>query len=169
MQRWYVASTHPKAEAFAAAELKNQDFETYLPLKDERKIVRHKAVSVTSPLFPSYLFVCFDRTAQRWRSINGTRGVQRLICSGLGDNPRPLPIGAVEDLQARQAAGEFGAREDRKRPIILAGQMLRILSGPFSDFEGICLLSKGQRVTVLISMLGRSSPTELRSDQVIAA
>ena len=48
---------------------------------------------VASPLFPRYMFVAIDVAVQRWRSIQSTIGVARLVCNG--DHPAEVP--GVED------------------------------------------------------------------------
>jgi transcription antitermination factor NusG len=67
-------------------------------------------------LFPRYIFTVVDRTRDRWRSINGTFGVDRLLMSG-GD-PQPVPHGLVESLIRADAEGNvhfgFALREGPK-------------------------------------------------------
>jgi len=79
---WYVVQTHPHAEANAAAHLERQGYSVYLPRYHKRRRHARRIEFVTAPLFPSYLFVMIDMFAQRWRSIQSTIGVSRLVCSG---------------------------------------------------------------------------------------
>jgi transcription antitermination factor NusG len=54
------------------------------------KTVRHarKVRAALGAYFPAYLFVRFDLTKDRWRSVNGTLGVSRLV----GSENRPTAI-----------------------------------------------------------------------------
>src|SRR5262245_39878141 len=97
--RWYVAHTRPNAEARAEQELIAQGFRVFLPRFAKK--VRHarKVTVVAAPLFPSYLFVALNPAVQRWRSINGTIGVVRLIAGS--DGPMPVAHGVVDGLVQR--------------------------------------------------------------------
>src|SRR4029453_17118351 len=95
-ERWYVAMTLPQRENVAAAQLQRQGFSTFLPL--HRKTRRHarKVDTILVPLFPRYIFVAMNVKRDRWRSINGTLGVQRIVSNGF--MPVPVPPGIVETL-----------------------------------------------------------------------
>ena len=80
--RWFVVQTQPNAENKAVAHLARQGFVTYLPRYLKRRRHARRVDIVAAPLFPRYLFVVIDMTAQRWRSIYSTVGVSRLICNG---------------------------------------------------------------------------------------
>ena len=54
---------------------------------------------MAEPIFPRYLFVVLDLDRDRWRSVNGTFGVARLVMMA-GDRPQPAPHGVVEALVA---------------------------------------------------------------------
>jgi len=56
-------------------------------------------------LFPRYAFVSLDLDRHRWRSVNGTLGVETLLMSA--DCPLPVPINVVEEILA--AADEDGS------------------------------------------------------------
>ncbi len=67
--RWYVAQTHPRAEAKAAEQLSRQGFQAYLPQYLKRRRHGRRVETVTAPLFPRYLFVSVDLATQRWLTI----------------------------------------------------------------------------------------------------
>lgn len=155
--RWYVVHTQPGAEARAVAHLERQGYRTFHPRY--RKTVRHarKCVSIMAPLFPSYVFLGLDRSCDRWRSVNGTRGVVRLLAHG--DVPSPVPCGVVEALQDRMDAD--GAIDFA--PCI--GQAVRVIEGPFEDFVGVLeRLDGAGRVCVLLDILGRAVSVTLRRE-----
>ena len=52
--------------------------------------------TVRMPLFPSYVFVRLDLERDRWRSVNGTYGVARLVMAD--GRPVPVPKGVVKSL-----------------------------------------------------------------------
>jgi transcriptional antiterminator RfaH len=155
--RWYAVQTRPGAEDCAATHLERQDYRIFCPRY--RKTIRHarKRMIVMAPLFANYLFVELDTSKGRWRSVNGTRGVVRLLTHG--DVPCPVPRGVVEALQD-QTNGD-GAVDWAPR----IGQAVQILEGPFEDFVGrLSRLDGAGRVCVLLDLLGRAVSVTLRCE-----
>jgi len=162
--RWYVVQTRPHAEAQAIVNLERQAYEIFCPCV--HKTVRHarKLKHVLAPLFPGYLFVRTDLSRDHWRSMNGTRGVVRLISQG--EAPLPVPIGVVEALKARM--GGDGAMDWLSS--FEVGQAVRISDGPFVDFIGTLeKLDSNGRVRVLLNLLGRSVSVDLRLEVLFPA
>ena len=155
--RWYVVHTQPACEDRASMRLTAQGYQIFCPRL--RKTVRHarKSESKLVPLFPGYLFLRLDIARDRWRAVNGTRGVIRLLAQG--DTPQTVPAGIVEELQAH--VDRHGALV--WTPPLSAGQRVRITEGPFEDFVGTLQRLDGtDRVLVLLDLLGRSVPATLR-------
>ncbi len=78
-ERWFVVRTQPHREAQAERQLANQDYRIFLPRFRKSRRHARKFEIVSAPLFPGYLFVILDLTRDRWRSVNGTHGVDRLL------------------------------------------------------------------------------------------
>lgn len=157
--RWYVIHTQPSGEARAVAHLGRQDYSIFFPRR--RAVVRHarKRRQILAPLFPGYLFVKLDLSRDFWRSINGTRGVVRLLTQG--DTPLPVPAGIVETLLARIDAD--GAID--WAPLLSVGQPVRVAEGAFTDCVGtLARLDTAGRVCMLLELLGRSVPVKLRAE-----
>mgnify|MGYP000859613145 CR=1 FL=1 len=98
MSDWFVVTTKPRKEVQAAFNLANQGFDVFLPRM--RRTVRHarRFHIAVIPLFPAYLFLEAS-SAVRWRSINGTFGVKRIITGD--DGPVTVERGFVEALKSR--------------------------------------------------------------------
>jgi Transcription termination factor nusG len=115
-ERWYVVRTHAQSELRAAHHLSNQGFRVFVPRCWKNRRHARRTETISAPLFPRYIFTVVDRTRDRWRSINGTFGVDRLLMSG-GD-PQPVPHGLVESLIRADAEGNvhfgFALREGPK-------------------------------------------------------
>src|SRR5215471_6989577 len=136
-QRWYVVQTQPHAETRAVAHLMRQGFETYLPRYLKRRRHARRVETVAAPLFPRYLFVAVDMATQRWRSIQSTIGVTRLVCNG--EEPAAVADEIVDGLRRREDPN--GLVKLEARPRFRHGDKIRILDGVFSEclglFEGI--------------------------------
>ncbi len=150
--RWYVVQTQPHCEAKAVWHLARQGFETYLPRYQKRRRHARRVETVTAPLFPRYLFVSIDRAVQRWRSIQSTVGVSRLVCNG--DDPAAVADGVVAGLRRREDAHGFVRLE--QGPRFAPGDQVRIVDGVFASCLGLFeAVSDGERVAVLLDLLGR--------------
>ena len=160
-RRWYVVHAQPKNEMRAVPNLERQGYHTFCPCM--RHTVRHarKSRLTLVPMFPGYVFVQMDVSVEQWHSINGTRGVIRLITNG--DNPVPVPVGIVEDLQRRISPD--GALDWASK--LKIGDQVKISDGPFAAFVGTLeKLDASGRVRVLLDLLGRSVTVSLRAEAI---
>jgi transcription elongation factor/antiterminator RfaH len=148
-ERWYVAHTLPQGEIQAERQLANQGYRSFLPRYWKNRRHARKVETISAPLFSRYLFVIIDRERDRWRSINGTLGVDRLLM--VGREPQPVPDGVVETLiEAADSEGNIQFEFDLKE-----GQSVRVTAGPFADFVGeLEHLDEKGRVRVLLEIMG---------------
>ncbi|MCX7899859.1 MAG: transcription antiterminator NusG [Methylocystis sp.] len=148
-ERWYVVRTLAHREAAAQGQLEAQGFRTFLPRV--KRTVRHarKLRTVQSAAFPGYLFIILDLRRDRWRSVNGTRGVHSLIMGE--ESPIAAPRGVVEALIGY--VDETGAcRFDRD---LEEGQAIRVVAGPLAQAIGeLVKLDANGRVRVLLDIMG---------------
>jgi transcriptional antiterminator RfaH len=164
--RWYVVQTQVNSEAKAAQNLLRQGFDIYLPRYLKRRHHARKVDFAARPLFPRYMFVAIDMATQRWRSIQSTFGVSRLVTNG--DDPAIVPEGVIHALKAREDDKGF-VRLDSK-PAFAPGDKVRVLAGAFIDNAGLFSgLADHDRVSILLDMLGRKVRVLLDADMVAAA
>jgi transcriptional antiterminator RfaH len=164
--RWYVVQTQVSSEAKAALNLRRQGFDIYLPRCLKRRRHARKVEIAAKPLFPRYLFVAIDRTAQRWRSIQSTFGVTRLVSQG--DEPAPVPEGVVNAIKAREDDNGYVVLS--ALPAFAPGDKVRVLAGAFIDSTGLFDgRADRDRVAILLEMLGRKVRVLLDADLVAAA
>jgi transcriptional antiterminator RfaH len=163
--RWYVVQTRPHAELKAQEHLRRQGFTTYLPKLIKSRRHARKVEVVARPLFPRYLFVLMDTAGQRWRAVRSTIGVASLM--GGEDGPTPLRPGIVEALREQEGADGFF------RPCAASfspGVAIRVLDGLFASCLGFFeAMNEGQRISVLLDLLGRQVRVVLDEQSVAAA
>ena len=147
---WYAVQTQTNRENLAVEHLKRQGFSVWMPICE--RIIRHarKSKRERRPLFPGYLFINLDVKTTRWRSINDTIGVNRIV--SFGQWPAPIAAKFIDALQNIEAnEGLVVVNEDA----LLPGQDVEILSGPMAGtIAKLLSLEAGDRVTVLLNMLG---------------
>ncbi len=162
---WYAVQTQPNRENLAVQHLMRQGFDVWLPLCE--RIIRHarRSSRVRRPLFPGYLFVNLDIDTARWRSINGTVGVSRIV--SFGQKPSSVNDDFISTLkEAEGSDGLIATGEDSLHP----GQDVEILNGPMAGTIGKLLrLEAGNRVTILLSMLGHVVQSRMACEAVAGA
>lgn len=167
MQKWYVVQTKYKQEYLADEQLDKQDFTTYLPEIIIRKKYKGEMVNIATPLFPGYIFVRFDVEKDRWKAINNTRGVYRII--GVRDQyVEPLPRNFIDELMNKECHLGYISLEECDSVLreFVIGDELIVDSGVFEGFSGICQRVKKDRVVVLLSLLSGKTIVELQNNSV---
>ena len=164
MKRWFVAQTQPGKERLALRHLANQQFTTFCPLRRVAKRSGKRRMTVLSSFFPSYVFVQFDPKNERWRSINGTIGVARLV--SFGPEPAAMPKGLVERLRELCSdEGELAFDEP-----LQAGDRVRIIGGPFDAWCGQLVTEEPrERVTILLELLSGATRVDVARSRLVQA
>ena len=114
--------------------------------------------------FPGYVLVQMEMNDDTWHLVQDVPKVLGFI-GGTGD--RPTPISDKEANNILQRVKE-GVEKPRPKVLFEPGEMVRIIDGPFNDFNGVVeevdYEKSKMRVSVLI--FGRSTPVELEFSQV---
>lgn len=151
-RNWYVVHTQPMQERRAEINLRRQGFDTYLPRYQRLRRHARKTELVERPLFPRYLFVGLDLARDRWRAVQSTFGVYRLVA--VGEDPAPLPAGIVDEIRRRE--GEDGFVALGLPAGLKPGSPVRLIDGIFADSKGVLeRIADDRRVAVLLHLLGR--------------
>lgn len=81
-----------------------------------------------------------------------------MVFVGSGTTPTPVPEEEIQGLLKR-----MGQEEPKYTTDITEGQVVKIIDGPFKNFEGkvISVDEAHGKVKVLCSMFGRETPVEL--------
>ena len=145
-------------------------YEALIPENKVKEIRRGKAVTVTKKFFPGYVLVRMDLydadgivDEKAWYFVRSVQGVLGF----LGDATRPTPLTEQEFLDMNPALNEESAA-----PVLVigvkVGDIVRIKDGAFMGYEGnVTAIDETRgRLTVVLSIFGRSTPVELEFWQV---
>ncbi|HWV57600.1 MAG TPA: UpxY family transcription antiterminator [Longimicrobiales bacterium] len=139
--RWYACYTSARREKKVEALLRDRGFESYLPLVMRKRQWTDRQVIVPWPMFPSYVFARFALCD--FHAILTTPGIATVVRT----NGLPTPIPDEELDNVRQLA-EVLARSEIEpviRPLVKAGQRVRVTDGPFKGIRGIVVQVRGRR------------------------
>jgi transcriptional antiterminator NusG len=170
---WYVVHTYAGYEnkvktnlesRIHTMQMEDKIFDVHIPMEDVMEIKGGKKQVVQRKVFPGYLLVKMYYDNDSWYVVRNTPGVTGFVAAGTGSKPTPLSRREVEKILAVK-------KEEVKPQFRLGfeeGDVVRIISGPFADFNGtISEINVDQsKLKVLVNIFDRETPVELGFDQV---
>ncbi|MGE0826172.1 MAG: transcription termination/antitermination protein NusG [Candidatus Binatia bacterium] len=175
-KQWYAIRTHVGSEKRVRAALQRKIVESgqeaafgeiVVPTEKVIDVVRGTKKEVERYLFPGYVLVHMLLNEHTWHVVHSVPKVVGFI--GESDTaPTPVPAAEVERIQQQIATGHAAPRP---RQIFTVGEQVKIVDGPFRDFNGVVedVRPERARVRVAVSVFGRATPVELDFLQVEAA
>ena len=170
---WYVVHTYAGYEnkvktnlesRIHTMQMEEKIFDVHIPMEDVMEIKGGKKQVVQRKVFPGYLLVKMIYDNDSWYVVRNTPGVTGFVAAGTGSKPTPLSKREVEKILVVK-------KEEVKPQFRLGfeeGDVVRIISGPFADFNGtISEINIDQsKLKVLVNIFDRETPVELSFDQV---
>lgn len=131
-------------------------FDVMVPIEKKIKIKAGKRTVIEERIYPGYVLVDMIVTDASWYVVRNTPNVTGFI--GLGTTPTPVDPKEIEMLKKR-----MGVDEPKYKIDVKAGDMVKIIDGPFKEFDGKVneVDEEKGRVKVLVSIFGRETPVEL--------
>ncbi len=177
---WYIVHTYSGYEnkvqkhirlLMERNSLKEHLFDVKVPSEEVVEVKEGKKRVSSKKFLPGYLMVEMDLPEQGWKEtcmeIRKIPGVTGFV--GSNRNQKPQPISQEEARAILAKTGEIKAdRVLRPRHTFSAGEMVRIIDGPFDSFTGNIEevnLEKG-KLRVMVGIFGRSTPVEVDFLQV---
>lgn len=157
--KWFAAYTAPRHEKKVNARLNGCNVETFLPLYRTVRLWSNRTrVTLELPLFPCYVFVRI--TPQDQGMLLSTPGVFSLV--GSKREPWPLSDFEMETLRS-------GLHRTRPEPheYLIAGERLRIQSGPLAGMQGVLVRKKNSlRIVLTLHGIRQSFSVEVSANDV---
>jgi transcriptional antiterminator NusG len=153
-KNWYVVHTYSGFEKYVAESIhqrcielniKDQIGQIIIPTEGVVEIKGGKKVVSTKRSYPGYILIEMSMTDENWHIIRET----------------PKVTGFVEHM-------ETTSEKPKPKHSFEKGEAVRIIDGPFFNFNGIVEEVNNERNTlkVLVTIFGRSTPVELEFLQV---
>jgi len=170
---WYVVHTYAGYEnkvktnlgsRIQSMQMQEKIFHIHIPMEDVMEIKGGKKQVVKKKVFPGYLLVKMIYDNDSWYVVRNTPGVTGFVSSGTGTKPTPLSRKEIDKILVVQ--------KEEVKPVFRLefeeGDVVRIISGPFADFNGtINEINMDQsKLKVLVNIFDRETPVELGFDQV---
>ena len=169
---WYVVHTYSGFEKFVAESIRQRASELniedqigqiIIPTEGVVEIKGGKKVVSTKRSYPGYILIEMTMTDKNWHIIRETPKVTGFVSSG----KRPSPLSKDEVSQIVEHM-ETTSEKPKPKHSFEKGEAVRIIDGPFFNFNGIVEEVNHERNTlkVLVTIFGRSTPVELEFLQV---
>ena len=169
-KNWYVIHTYSGYEDAVANNLRqrieslgmeDKIFSVLVPKEKKIKIKKGKREVIEEKIYPGYVLVEMVVTDDSWYIVRNTPNVTGFV--GAGTTPVPISKEEIEILKKR-----MGIEAPQYKIDVKFGDLVKIIDGPFKDFDGkISEIDTDRgKVKVLINMFGRDTPVELDSLQI---
>ena len=181
-KRWYVVHAYSGCEPQVARTLKERITragmedrfgEVLVPTEEVVEMRAGQKRKSQRKFFPGYVLVQIETSGEggglriddeSWHLVKETSKVMGFI---RGTADRPLPIKDSEADAILQRVQE-GVEKPRPKILFEPGEMVRVVDGPFNDFNGTVeeVNYDKNRLRVAVLIFGRSTPVELEFGQV---
>lgn len=138
--------------------------EITVPTEEVIEMRAGKKHTTTRRFFPGYVLVQMVMSDDAWHFVKSVPGVSKFIG---GKNAQPVALSEAEvDRILRRV--ETGEQRPQPKTLYEVGEMLRVIDGPFKDFDGTVeeINYDKSRLKVSVSIFGRSTPVDLSFNQV---
>ncbi|WP_019627320.1 transcription termination/antitermination protein NusG [Thioalkalivibrio sp. ALJT] len=171
--RWYVVQAFSGFEAQVKRSLEErierfgmQDHfgEILVPTEEVVEMKDGQKRRSERKFFPGYVLVQMDLNDEAWHLVKAVPRVLGFI-GGTADRPAPISDKEAEAILQRMLEG---AEKPRPKVLFEVGEMVRVIDGPFNDFNGVVeeVNYDKSRLLVAVQIFGRSTPVELEFHQV---
>lgn len=172
-KRWFVLHAYSGFENYVVKALQERIKQVHLEALFGEIIVPTEEVvemrggqkrKSARKFFPGYVLVQMEMNDETWHLVRSIPRVLGFI-GGTAEKPAPITDKEAATILRRVEEGE---KAPRPRILFEPGEVVRVIEGPFADFNGVVedVNYEKSRLRVAVLIFGRSTPVELEFDQV---
>jgi transcriptional antiterminator NusG len=172
-KRWYVVHAYSGFEGtvkrsleerIARADMQDQFGDILVPTEEVVEMRGGQQRRSERKFFPGYVLVQMEMTDETWHLVKDVPKVMGFI-GGTGDRPAPISDREADAILQRV---QEGAEKPRPKVLFEPGEVVRVIDGPFNDFNGVVeeVDYEKSRLKVSVLIFGRSTPVDLEFGQV---
>jgi transcriptional antiterminator NusG len=172
-KRWYVVHAYSGFEGqvkrsleerIARAGMQDHFGEILVPTEEVVEMRGGQQRKSERKFFPGYVLVQMEMTDETWHLVKEVPKVMGFI-GGTGDRPAPISDREADAILQRVREG---VEKPRPKVLFEPGEVVRVIDGPFNDFNGVVeeVDYEKSRLKVSVLIFGRSTPVELEFGQV---
>lgn len=172
-KRWYVIHAYSGfegqvkrslAERIRRAGVEEKFGEILVPTEEVVEIRGGQQRKSERKFFPGYVLVHMELDDDTWHLVKSVPKVMGFI-GGTGDRPAPIPDKQAEAILQRM---QEGVEKPRPKVLYEPGEVVRVVEGPFTDFNGVVeeVDYDKNRLKVSVLIFGRATPVDLEFGQI---
>ncbi len=172
--KWYVLNTYTgheeKVKNYIEKLKKTKGLsekieEILIPYNEIVALRKGKKQIIDKEFFPGYILINMVVDDETYWSIKNVPGVTDFLC---GKKENPVPLQKKEYEKIRNMIEKKKDEEPQSAVSFKEGDRVRIIDGPFDNFMGIVedADDSKQKVRVMVTIFGRTTPVELDFLQV---
>ncbi len=172
LKQWYAVHTYSGYEEAVARYLKqriemlgmeDKIFKVIVPKEKKVRVKSGRRHTVEDKIYPGYVLIEMVLTGDSWYVVRNTPRVTGFVGAD-STKPTPLSKEEVDSLLMRMS----GEDEEKFTLDLSVGDLVKIIDGPFKDYDGKISEVDQERghVKVMVPIFGRDTAVELDSLQV---
>ena len=167
VKQWYIVHTYSGYENKVreslrlradAAGLNEAIGDVLIPTEDVVEMRDGNRVISKKKFFPGYVLINMELNDATWHVVKNTPKVTGFV----GSATQPVPL-TQEEVDRIINQVSVAAEKPKPKFQFQRGDSVRIIDGPFSNFQGVVDEVNNDRATVkvMVTIFGRSTPVEL--------
>jgi len=170
--KWYIVHTYSgfenKVKKTLEERIRNLGQEEFfgkvlVPTEQVVELRQGQKRTSSRKFYPGYILVQMNLNDETWHTVRNTAKVTGFV----GGEIRPTPV-PDEEAERIILQMEEGVSRPKPRYQFEEGDEVRVIDGPFNNFQGIVdeVKAEKEKLRVLITIFGRATPVELEFIQV---
>lgn len=172
-KRWYVVHAYSGFEKSVQKALRERidrsdvaDLfgQVLVPVEEVVDIKNGRRSITERKFFPGYVLVEMEMTDDTWHLVKSTPKVTGFV-GGTANRPAPISKKEVEAIMQQM---QEGVEKPKPKVLFEVGEKVRVIDGPFNDFNGSVdeVNYERNKLRVSVQIFGRDTPVELDFNQV---
>jgi transcriptional antiterminator NusG len=170
---WYVVHAYSGFEKSVMRALKErieragmQDSfgEILVPVEEVVEMKAGQKRTSERKFFPGYVLVQMEMNDDSWHLVKSTAKVTGFV-GGTANKPAPI---SEKEVNAILQQVQEGVEKPRHKVTFEIGEMVRVVDGPFNEFNGTVedVNYEKNKLRVSVTIFGRATPVELDFSQI---
>lgn len=171
--RWYVVHAYSGfenqvmrmlRERIERADMQEEFGDVLVPTEEVVEMRAGQKRRSDRKFFPGYVLVHMNMNDETWHLVKNVPKVMGFI-GGSADKPAPITDAEADAILQRV---QEGTEKPRPKVLFEPGEVVRVIEGPFNDFNGVVeeVNYEKSRLRIAVLIFGRSTPVELEFGQV---
>lgn len=171
--QWYVVHAYSGFEKSVMRALKErversgmqEKFgEILVPVEEVVEMKGGKKMTTERKFFPGYVLVQMEMDDDSWHLVKSTAKVTGFV-GGTANKPAPI---SEKEVAALMQQMQEGADKPKHKITFEIGEVVRVVDGPFNDFNGAVeeVNYEKNKLRVSVTIFGRATPVELDFSQI---